>query len=61
MKTITHYIAIDGNEFDDQYKCQEYEKEILALRQKLCDVKFFDDKYENTIFFFFLIAVLINS
>ena len=44
MYTRILYVAVDGNEFDDQYKCQEYEKEILALRQKLCDIKFFDNK-----------------
>ena len=44
MNTRILYVAVDGNEFDDQYKCQEYEKEILALRQKICDIKFFDDK-----------------
>lgn len=42
MTTRTIYVAIDGNEFDDQYKCEEYEKEIIALRQHICDIKFFD-------------------
>ena len=42
MTTLTIYIAVDGNRFDDQYRCQEYEKEILAMRQQVSTIRFFD-------------------
>jgi len=54
MYTRILYVAVDGNEFDDQYKCQEYEKEILAMRQQVSTIRFFDkDKKWLTMPFIF--------